>query len=143
MAFEWWRHFGVGINDAVGKAPIRDNGEKTANAGFEAVSFFVVGDGYVVEIYVHGSLCGFAGFFIPEMAECAGRTLLDLFDDAIAAGAIHIDPRASVHVEDFTEALHAPRGMNAHAGFPNHGDFAVRKGLLGFAHEDLRVTGKV
>jgi len=50
LAFEWRRHFGVGINDTVGKALISDNGEKAANGGFEAVSRFVVGDGYVVEI---------------------------------------------------------------------------------------------
>jgi len=143
LAFEWRRHFGVGINDAVGKAPIGDNGAKAANARFEAVSFFVVGDDYIVEIHVHGSLCGFAGFFIPEVAERAGRALLDLCDDAIAPGAVHIDPRASVDVEDFAEALHALRGVNADTGFPDDGDFAVRKGLFGFAHEDLRVTGKV
>jgi hypothetical protein len=143
LAFEWWRHFGVGIKDAVGKALIRDNGEKAANAGFEAVSFFVVSNGYVVEIHVHESLCGFDGFFIPEIAERAGRTLLDLFDDAIAAGAVDLDPRARVDVEDFAEALDALRGVNADAGFPNHGDFAVRIGLFRFAHEDLRVTGKV
>jgi hypothetical protein len=143
LAFEWRRHFGVGINDAVGKALIRDNGETAANAGFEAVSHFVVCDGYVVEIHVHGSPCGFAGFFIPEIAERAGRALRDLFDDAIAAGAVHVDPRARVDVEDFAEALDALRGVNADAGFPNHGDFAVRIGLFRFAHEDLRVTGKV
>jgi hypothetical protein len=139
LAFEWRRHFGVGKNDAVRKALIRDKGAKAANAGFEAVSRFVVCDGYVAEIHVHGSLC----FFIPEITERAGRALLDLFDDAIAAGAIHVDPRASVDVEDFAEALDALRRVNADAGFPNHGDFAVRIGLFRFAHEDLRVTGKV
>jgi len=143
LAFEWRRHFGVGKNDAVRKALIRDKGAKAANAGFEAVSFFVVCHGYVAEVHVHGSLCGFAGFFIPEITERAGRALLDLFDDAIADGAVHVDPRASVDVEDFAEALDALRRVNADAGFPNHGDFAVRKGLFGFAHEDLRVTGKV
>jgi hypothetical protein len=33
--------------------------------------------------------------------------------------------------------------VNADAGFPDDGDFAVRVGLFGFAHEDLRVTGQV
>ena len=54
VAFEWRRHFSVRKNNAAGKALIRDNGEKAANAGFEAVSRFVVCDGYVVEIHVHG-----------------------------------------------------------------------------------------
>ncbi len=64
LAFEWLRHFGVGINDAAGEAAITDKGAKAANAGFEAMSLFVVGDGYVVEIHVQGSPCGFADFFI-------------------------------------------------------------------------------
>jgi len=53
LAFEWLRHFGVGKNDAAGKAAIRHQGAKAANAGFETMSFFVVGDGYAVEIHVH------------------------------------------------------------------------------------------
>jgi hypothetical protein len=38
----------VRINDAAREAAISDKGSKAANAGFEAMSFFVVGDGYVV-----------------------------------------------------------------------------------------------
>jgi hypothetical protein len=48
LAFEWLRHFGVGINDAPGEAAISDKGAKAANASFEAMSFFVVDDGCVV-----------------------------------------------------------------------------------------------
>src|SRR5882762_2412593 len=48
LAFEWVRHFGVGINDAAGEAAITDKGAKAANASFEAMSFFVVGDGCVI-----------------------------------------------------------------------------------------------
>jgi hypothetical protein len=48
LAFERLRHFGVRINDAAREAAISDKGAKAANAGFEAMSFFVVGDGYVV-----------------------------------------------------------------------------------------------
>ena len=110
---------------------------------FETLRFFVVDDGCVVEVHVHGSPCGFAGLFIPEITERAGRALVDLFDDALGSRAVHVDPRASVDVEDFAEALHALGGVNADAGFPDDGDFAVRVGLFGFAHEDLRVTGQV
>jgi len=55
LAFEWLRHFGVGINDTAGEAAISDKGAKAVNADFEALSIFVVGDGYIVEIHVHGS----------------------------------------------------------------------------------------
>ena len=143
LAFEWLRHFGVSKNDAAGKAAIGDKGAKAINAGFEAISFFVVGDGYVVAIHVHRSPCGFAGSFIPKISKCAGWALLDLFDDAIASRPFYVDPRASVDVEDFAKALHALRGVNADARFPNDRDFAVRVGLFGFAHEDLRVTERV
>jgi hypothetical protein len=143
LAFNRRRHFGMDINDAAGKAAVGDKGAMAANAGFETMSFFVVGDGYVVEIHFHGSLCGFADFFIPEIAKRAGRALIDLLDDAIAPGAIHVDPWASADVEDFAEALHAPGGVNADAGFPDDGDFAVRVGLFGFAHEGLRETKRV
>jgi len=55
LAFEWPRHLGVGINDTAGKAAISHKGAKAVNADFEAPSIFVVGDGYIVEIHVHGS----------------------------------------------------------------------------------------
>jgi len=143
LAFEWLRHFGVGINDAAGEAAITDKGAKAANAGFEAMSLFVVGDGYVVEIHFHGSPSGIADFFIPGITERSGRALRDLFDDAIASRTVYVDPRASVDVEDFAEALHALGGVNADAGFPSDGDFAVGVGVLGFAHDNLQVTGIV
>jgi len=129
LAFECLRHLGVGIDDAAGKAAIGEKGAKAINAGFEAMSLFVVGDGYVVEIHVHGSPCGFARSFISEITKCAGRA--------------HVDPRASAEVEDFAGPLDAFRRVNRDAGFPNDGDFAVRVLLFGFAHEDLRVTGQV
>jgi len=69
--------------------------------------------------------------------------MLDLFDNAIASRALHIDPRASVDVEDLAEALHALPGVTADAGFPNDGNFAVRIGFLGCAQEDLLLTRKV
>jgi hypothetical protein len=104
------------------------------NEQFETLRLFVVGDGYVVEIHVHGSPRGFADLFIPEITERAGRALVDLFDDALGSRAVHVDPGASVDVEDFAEALHALGGVNADAGFPDDGDFAVCVGLFGFAH---------
>src|ERR1700687_102877 len=110
---------------------------------FETLRFFVVDDGCVVEVHVHGSPCGFADLFIPEITERAGRALVDLFDDAIASRAVHVDPGAITDVEDCAEALNALGGVNADAGFPDDGDFAVRVGLFAFAHEDLRVTGQV
>src|SRR5437879_13287543 len=44
LAFEWLRHFGVGKNDAAGKAAIGDKGAKAINAGLETMSLFVAGD---------------------------------------------------------------------------------------------------
>jgi len=101
---------------------------------FETLRLFVVGDGCVVEIHVHESLCGFADLLIPEITERAGRALVDLFDDAIASRTVHVDPGAIADVEDFAEALHALGGVNADAGFPDDGDLAVCVGLFGFAH---------
>ena len=51
MAFEWLRHFCVRENDAVGKAPIGEQGAKAINLQLEALRVFVVGNGYVVEIH--------------------------------------------------------------------------------------------
>src|SRR5437016_7107536 len=143
LSFEWLWHFGVGKNDAVGKAAVGHQGAKAIDEHFETLRLFVVSDGYLVEIHGHGSPRSFAGFFIPEITKCAGWALLNLFDDALGSGAVHVDPGASVDVEDFAEALHAFGGMNADAGFPNDRNFAVRVPLFGFAHEDLRVTGQV
>src|SRR6267143_6037047 len=94
-------------------------------------------------IHVHGSPCGFTDFFIPNITERCRRALLDLFNDALGSRPIHVDPGASVDVEDFAAALPALGGVNADPGFPNDGDFAVGVGLFGIAHEDLRVTGQV
>src|SRR5712664_3554987 len=143
LAFEWRRNFGVDKNDTVGKAAIRNQRTKAIHEQFETLRFFVVGDGYVVEVQAHGSHRSFAGLFIPEIAERAGRALVDLLDDAVASRAVHVDPRASADVEYFAEALHTLGGVNADAGYPDDGDFAVRVGLFGFAHKDLRVTGQV
>jgi hypothetical protein len=48
-----------------------------------------------------------------------------------------------LNVENFAEALDAFRGMDAQAGFPNDGNFAVGVGLVGIAHDFLRMTPKV
>jgi hypothetical protein len=101
VAFKWRRNFGVHKNNAAWGTSVVDKGAKTADAGFEALSFFVVGDGYLVEIHVHDSPCGFADFFIPDITERAGWALVDLPDDAIAPGAVHVDPRPSADVENF------------------------------------------
>jgi hypothetical protein len=97
----------------------------------------------VVEIQVHGSPCGFAGFFIPKITQSAGWALVDLLDDAIGRGAVHIDPRAGLDVKNFAEALDTLRGVDAQPGFPDHGYFSVRISLVGIAHGHLQVTGKV
>src|SRR5947209_5295188 len=93
------------------------------------------------EIIDAGEIERYAGEFCRHAL--AFEWLRHLFDDAIASRTVHVDPRASVDVEDFAEALHAVGGVNADAGFPNDGDFAVGVGLFGFAHEDLQVTEKV
>ena len=143
MAFERLRHFGVDKHDPVGKPAIREKGVKAIDDYFETLCLFIVRDGCVVEIHVHESPRGFGGFFIPNITESAGGTLVDLLDDAVGSRAVHVDPRANVDVEHLAEALHAFGGMNADAGFPNDGNFAVCVGLFRFAHEDLRVTEKV
>src|SRR5947208_9045697 len=96
LAFEWLRHFGVSKNDAAGKAAIGDKGAKAINAGFEAMSFFDVGDAYVVEIHVHGAPCGFAGLFIPEITEHEGWALVDMIENASGCRRVPVEPRASV-----------------------------------------------
>jgi hypothetical protein len=73
----------VGDDDAVRELAIGDEGAKPVHLRFEAMRFFVMDDGDLAEIQVHGSPRCFAGFFIPEIAECAGRALIDLLDDAI------------------------------------------------------------
>lgn len=56
---------------------------------------------------------------------------------------MHVDPRAGLDIENFAEPLDAFRGVEAQAGLPDDGDFAVGVGLFGIAHDSLRVTGKV
>jgi len=64
------------------------------------------------------------------LADKAEEALVDLFDDEIGRCAVHVDPRTSVDVENFAEALDAFRGVNAQAGFPDHGYFSVGIGLI-------------
>jgi hypothetical protein len=58
-------------------------GAKSDHLRFKAMSFFIVDDSHLAEIQVHGSPRCLAGFFIPEIAERAGRASIDLLDDAI------------------------------------------------------------
>jgi hypothetical protein len=51
VAFKWLWHFRVCENDAIGKAPISEKGEKAINVQLETLRVFVVADGYVVEVH--------------------------------------------------------------------------------------------
>ena len=66
--FKRRRHFRVGKDNAVGEAAIGDEGTQAVNARFEALSFFVVGDGDAAEIQIHLLPRGFGDFFIPKIA---------------------------------------------------------------------------
>ena len=63
MTFQRLWHFGVIEDDATGKLPIGEQRTNSINEQFESTGRFVVGDGYLVEVYIHGSTCGLAGFF--------------------------------------------------------------------------------
>ena len=63
MAFQGLRDFGVIEDDAIGKPSIGEQRTKSVNEQFETTGTFVVGDGYLVEVYIHWSPCGLAGFF--------------------------------------------------------------------------------
>ncbi len=76
-------NFNVVKDDTVRKAAIGEKCAQAVDLRFKALSLFVVRDGDAVEVQVHESPCGFPHFFIPEITECAGRTLIDLLDDAI------------------------------------------------------------
>jgi len=76
-------NFNVVKDDTVRKAAIGEKCAQAVDLRFKALSFFVVCDGDAVEVQVHESPCGFPHFFIPEITECAGRTLIDLLDNAI------------------------------------------------------------
>ena len=62
MVFQRLRHFGVIEDDPIGKACIGQHPAKAINEQFEAFGRFVVGDANLVEVYIHGSPCGLAGF---------------------------------------------------------------------------------
>jgi hypothetical protein len=130
-------------NDAIGEAAIVHKRAEADDLRFESVRFFVVNYDNLAEIQVHESTRGFFRFFIPEITERTGRALLDLLNNAIGGFAAHVDPRAGLDVENLAEALDAFRGVEAQAGLPDDGDFAVGVGLFGLAQVDLRVTGKV
>jgi hypothetical protein len=132
----------VGEHEAIGETPIGDQGAKAVDGRFESVGFFIVGGNYVVQVHLHHSPRRIGDFFIANVAQCAGRALLDLLDNAIGGRAAHVDPGASADIENFAKPLDAFAGMDANARFPDHGDFAVAIGLLRFAHVDLRVMAK-
>jgi len=133
----------VSKNNAIGEAAIVHQGAEAADPRFESVRFFVVNYDNLAEIQVHKSARGFFRFFVPEITERSGRALLHLLNNAIGGFAGHVDPRAGLDIENFTESPDAYRGVEAQAGLPDDGDFAVSVGLFGIAHVDLRVTGKV
>lgn len=62
-------------NDTLGKAAIGKQRTKAINGQFEAPGFFVVRDGYVVEIHVHESPCGLGNFleFLHQDLSVAGK----------------------------------------------------------------------
>src|SRR5437899_7120097 len=66
--FKRRRHFRVGKDDAAGEAAIGDEGTQAVNARFEALGFFVVGDGDAGKIRIHLLPRGFGDFFIPKIS---------------------------------------------------------------------------
>ena len=84
LALKGRGNFNMVKDDTVRKAAIGEKCAQAVELRFKALSFFVVCDGDAVEVQVHESPRGFPHFFIPEITECAGRTLIDLLDDAIA-----------------------------------------------------------
>ena len=84
LAFKGPGNFNMAKDDTVRKAAIGEECAQAVDLRFKALSFFVVCDGDAVEVQVHESPCGFPRFFIPEITERAGRTLIDLLDNAIA-----------------------------------------------------------
>ncbi len=84
LALEGRRDFNMVKDDTVRKAAIAEECAQAVDLRFKALGFFVVCDDDSFEVQVHESPCGFPHFFIPEITECAGRTLIDLLDNAIA-----------------------------------------------------------
>ena len=83
LALKGRGNFNMVKDDTARKAAISEECVQAVDLRFKALSFFVVCDSDAVEVQVHESPCGFAHFFIPEITECAGRTLIDLLDNAI------------------------------------------------------------
>jgi len=83
LALKGRGNFNMVKDDAARKAAIGEKCVQAADLRFKALSFFVVCDDDGFEVQVHESPCGFPHFFIPEITECAGRTLIDLLDNAI------------------------------------------------------------
>jgi hypothetical protein len=135
-------NFGVAENDAVRETAVSEECAQAVDLRFKTLRFFVVCDGDGFEVQIHESPSGLIHFFIPEIAQSSGRTLIDLLDDAIAGGAGDVDPRADMNVENLTEAPDAFSGVDANARFPDHCNFAVGVSLVGIAHEFLRVTAE-
>lgn len=50
-----------------------------------------------------------------------GRALVDLPSDGFGIGAVHVDPRTGIHVENTRQTADAVFSVNALMGFPNDG----------------------
>jgi hypothetical protein len=84
LALKGRGNFGVVEDDTARKAAIGEKCAQAVDLRFKALTFFVVCDDDAFEVQIHESPCGFFRFFIPEITEGTGRTLIDLLDDAIA-----------------------------------------------------------
>ena len=76
-------NFNMVKDDTARKAAIGEECAQAVDLRLKALSFLVVCDGDALEVQVHESPCGFPHFFIPEITERAGRTLIDLLDNAL------------------------------------------------------------
>jgi len=83
LALKGRGNFNMVKDDTVRKAAISEECVQAVDLCFKALSFFVVCDGDAVEVQVHESPCGFPHFFVPDITERAGRTLIDLLDNAL------------------------------------------------------------
>ncbi len=83
LALKGRGNFGVVEDDTVREAAIGEKCPQAVDLRFKALGFYVVCDGDAVEVQVHESPCGFPHLFISEITERAGRTLIDLLDNAI------------------------------------------------------------
>ena len=76
-------NFGVVKDNAAWEAAVGKECAQVVDLRFKALRFFVICDGDAFEVQVHESPGGFSHVLIPEITERAGRTLINLLDDAI------------------------------------------------------------